>query len=298
MAFQIEFSSLSFFLPPVHGPRSPVLPLRPADNSGAVNGIAYFYAQLHVIMKKFLGLSLAVLLTGAAFAQDSTATTYSSPAPKRVNPINLTNRANDHLMIQLSSDGWANKPDTAKFKGISRGFNLYFMYDMPFKSAPNFSVALGVGFSTSNIYFDETYIDIAGKTKTQLDFADVSDTTHYKKYKLLTSYLEAPVELRYLFNPENSNKSWKIALGVKIGTLLAASTKGKSVLNSADQATLNIVQKEKSKRFFNGTRISGTARVGYGALGIFASYQLNNFIKEGFGPNIRPYQIGITISGL
>lgn len=249
-------------------------------------------------MKKFLGLSLAIILSMAAFTQDSTVTTYSSEAPKKVSPLNLTNRANDHLMIQISSDGWANKPDTAKFKGLSRGFNLYFMYDMPFKTAPNFSVAAGVGFSTSNIFLDETVIDIAGRSHSQLNFEDVSDTTHYKKYKLLTSYLEAPIEIRYLFNPENSNKSWKIALGVKIGTLLSATTKGKTIQSSSDQTQLNIVEKEKSKRFFNGTRLSGTVRFGYGNLGLFGSYQLNNFIKEGFGPNIRPYQIGITISGL
>ncbi len=255
-----------------------------------------------MIMKKFAALTIAAFMAIASYAQvDSAASITNLPEPtprKRMNPINLNNRANDHFMIQLSSDGWANKTDTMKLKGLSRGFNIYVMYDMPFKTAPNFSVALGVGFSTSNIYFDETYIDIAGRTKTQLDFADVSDTTHYKKYKLLTSYLEAPLELRYLFNPENSNKSWKIAVGVKIGTLLAASTKGKIVENANDQATLTIVQKEKSKRFFNGTRLAGTVRVGYGNFGLFGAYQLNNFIKEGFGPNIRPYQIGMTISGL
>ncbi len=57
-------------------------------------------------------------------------------------------------------------------------------------------------------------------------------------------------------------------------------------------------KKKKSKRYFNGTRLSVTGRVGFGSLSLFTSYQVNAFIKEGFGPDVRPYSIGITISGL
>ena len=32
------------------------------------------------------------------------------------------------------------------------------------------------------------------------------DTNHYKKYKLSTAYLEAPVELRYSSNPEDDKR--------------------------------------------------------------------------------------------
>jgi hypothetical protein len=251
-------------------------------------------------MKHLLGLILSFSLTTTAFAQVDTG--FSSPAPaptpKKWSTLNLNNRANDHFMIQLSVDNWANKTDTMQLKGISRGFNMYLMYDMPFKTNPQFSVAGGVGVSTSNIYFEETYIDIAGRNKNVLDFADVSDTTNFKKYKLTTAYLEVPLELRWLANPENSNRSWKIAIGGKIGTLISASTKGKTLESSSDQVVLNGTFKEKSKRFFNGTRMSATMRAGYGNFSLFGSYQLNNFIKEGSGPNIRPYQIGLTISGL
>ncbi len=249
-------------------------------------------------MKKLLGLILATTLSATAFSQVDSGYSAPAPAPKKWSTLNLNNRANDHFMIQLSIDNWANKTDTIQTKGLSRGFNMYLMYDMPFKTNPHFSVAAGVGVSTSNIYFEETYIDITGRRKNVLDFTDVGDTTHFKKYKLTTAYLEVPIELRWLANPENSNRSWKFALGVKVGTLLSASTKGKTQLNGSDQVSLNGTWKEKSKRFFNGTRLSGTARVGYGNFSLFGSYQLNNFIKEGSGPNIRPFQIGLTISGL
>jgi hypothetical protein len=212
--------------------------------------------------------------------------------------LNIANRSKDHLLLQLGFDNWANMPDSINTRGISRSFNMYFMFDFPFKTNPHLSVGIGAGIATNNMYFKDTYIDIAGRTANRLSFKDVSDTTRFKKYKLLTSFLEAPVEFRYSAKPENPKKSFKAAIGVKVGTMLAASTKGKNQLNSAGQSVNNFTQKEKSKKYFNTTRLSATARVGYGNLSIYGSYQVNTFIKEGFGPDVRPYSIGITLSGL
>ena len=53
------------------------------------------------------------------------------------------NRSNDHLLIQLGINSWANMPDSIQTKGLSRTFNIYFMMDFPFKTNPHFSVAAG-----------------------------------------------------------------------------------------------------------------------------------------------------------
>lgn len=148
-----------------------------------------------------------------------------------------------------------------------------------------------------NIYFDKMYLGIKDPTST-LTVRDVSDTTHFKKYKLATAYLEAPIELRYNFDPENAGKSWKIALGVKVGTLLSAHTKGKTWQNSQNQTLISYIQKENSKRFFNSTRIVPTIRVGYGHFSLYGAYQVTSLFKEGLGPDVRPYSIGLTLSGL
>jgi len=251
-------------------------------------------------MKKYFAFFLALSLAFVSQAQDSTVTNEIPPAPpvKKWSTINMSRRSNDHLMFQIGIDGWSKLPDTAQTGGLSRSFSGYFMFDFPFKTNPHLSVAMGVGFSSSSIFFKETYIDIIGRNNSTLKFQDVSDTLHFKKYKVMTTFLDVPIELRYLFNPENSNKSWKVALGMKVGTLLAAGTKGKNLLNSADKTVNNYIEKEKSKRFFNGTRMVATARFGYGSFTLFGTYQLNNFIKEGLGPNMRPYSFGLSISGL
>jgi hypothetical protein len=278
-------------------------------------------------MKKIFGLVIVLFSSVIAFSQDSTEVnplTDTVPVTVDTLPIKdpndlieesqderqdqkrkmnlaqlgLANRSKDHLLIQVGIDNWANAPDSLNIRGASRSFNMYLMFDFPFKTNPKLSVAVGAGIGTSNMYFKDTYIDIAGRTGNTLSFQDVSDTTRFKKYKLMTTYLEAPVEFRWTKNPERPKSSLKVALGGKIGTMLGASTKGKNLLNSAGQTVNSYIQKEKSKRYFNTTRIALTGRIGLGNVFVFGTYQVNSFIKDGFGPDVRPYSIGIMMSGL
>ena len=255
-------------------------------------------------MKKLITLSLALAFVLPLFAQDSTKTAAPAPASaskKKVWKYN-PNRANDHFMIQLGYNGWASKPDTIATKGIPRTFNMYFMFDFPFKTSPRFSVGIGAGLGTDNFYLDKMSIDIAGRNSNTLAFK--LDSNYFKKYKIATTYLEIPVELRFAADPDNTNKSWKMAVGGKIGTLLSAMTKGKNLMSSKGGTINNYTEKIKSKRYFNSTRLAVTGRISKGVFGIFGQYQINQFIKDGAVPagsplvDIRPFTIGLSISGL
>ena len=241
-------------------------------------------------------MALLVFLGHAVFAQaDSTKkekqkVTYSS--------LNLKNRPNDHFLIEFSYDNWMGKTDSMKTTGFSRGFAMYFMLDFPFKSDPHFSVGAGLGINASNIFFDKTEVLVAAPGNQTLAFHNTANSDHFKKYKLVLTNLELPLELRYAFNPENANKSWKIALGLKPGLLLSAYTKGKTLENASGQTTNSYIEKKSSTSFFNGSRIVATARVSYGFIGVFAQLQLTPLIKSGAGPTINPYSIGIVLSGL
>ncbi|MBA4167043.1 MAG: hypothetical protein H0X41_05795, partial [Chitinophagaceae bacterium] len=114
----------------------------------------------------------------------------ASPSKKPL-AMSINNHAKDHLLIQLGYDNWSNKNDSIHMKGISRSFSIYFMYDFPFKTNPHLSIGLGLGISSSNIYFKNTNLDITGRNNSSLNFGSgAGDTTHFKKYKLLTTYLE------------------------------------------------------------------------------------------------------------
>lgn len=236
-------------------------------------------------------LAVALMLTGTlVFAQED-------PAPKKKtdwSKMDLGKRSADHFMIQFGYYGWAGAPDSINSGGFNRTFNMYLMFDFPFKSNPRLSVALGPGIGTDNLYFKETTITI--NNRKSIEFT--RDTiTQYKKYKLNTSYLEVPVELRWSANPANMNKGFKFAIGAKVGTLLDAKTKAKVDLDTDGNG--GYIQKIKAKQVFNGTRLAATARIGYGNLTVFGTYTITEFFKEGQGPQgIRPFSVGLTLSGL
>ena len=241
-------------------------------------------------MKKILLVVLSTLTVASIFAQDEP---KSEPKKKP----NLASRANDHLLLQFGYTSWARIPDSINTKGFPRTFNAYFLFDFPFKSNPQISIAIGAGVGTDVIFFDKTYVGIKDITPT-LQFHDQSDTTHFKKNKLGTAYIEAPLELRFSSNPENPNKSFKVALGIKGGLLMGAHIKQKTE-QTASGATINdYIEKQYSKRFFNSNRFAGTVRIGYGVFSVFATYQINPLFKEGLGPDVRPWTIGLTLSGL
>lgn len=247
-------------------------------------------------MKRFLSMMLALALFNLATAQQDSSKTKN--AKKDWSKLNLKSRAKDHFMMQFGLNNWTNTPDTIKTTGFARSFNAYFMMDFPFDTDPRFSVGLGGGVGADNQFFQKTRIDITGSRADRLGFENLVSANYFKKYKLTTVYLEAPVELRFIKNPENPHGSLKGALGVKVGTLLTAATKGKNLLDVNGSLVNGYTEKEKSKKYFNNSRLSVMGRVGFGVFSIYASYQINTFIKDGYGPLVHPLQFGLAVSGL
>ena len=148
---------------------------------------------LKIIMKKILSLAVCALFAGSLLAQDK---------PKQ--KIDMSNRPNDHFLLQFGYTKWAGIPDTINTAGFSKSINAYFMFDFPFKTNPKLSVAVGPGIGSDHILFTKTHVGIKDPTPT-IRFTNVSDTNHFKKTKLATVYLEAPIELRFSSNPLTGN---------------------------------------------------------------------------------------------
>lgn len=251
-------------------------------------------------MKKFLLLSFFINAFVIAKSQviDS-ANTAAESSKQNWSKLDLSTRANDHFMLQLGGDAWPNVPDSINTSGFSRHFNMYIMLDKPFRSSPHFSVGLGIGFGSSNIFFSNTYVNLKSNTST-LPFTNVASVNHFDKFKLTTTFAEVPLELRFSGNPVQPDKGFKMALGVKGGLLLGAHTKGKNWVDSSGNTIYDktYIQKESQKKFINNTRFAVTGRIGYGHFSIDASYQVTEFLKPGTGPVIHPIAIGLTLSGL
>ena len=226
-------------------------------------------------MKKLI---LTVLLVSAvalgALAQ--------SPAPS------VVKHSRDFLVLSLTYDSWTGAPDSIQTGGFSHGFNIAFTYDFPLSDASHFSVAPGLGISTSHMSLDHQTAEIGGNSAT-LNFRPDSV---YKNYHLINTYLEIPIELRFRAIADDANDGFKAAIGLKFGTLMNAHTKGKKSMNGYKQT-----EKIKNKQYFEKWRVAGTFRIGYGNFAAFASYSLTPLLNPNAGPKIRPLSIGIAVSG-
>src|SRR5262245_6619025 len=146
-------------------------------------------------MKKILFVVLSFTLSIVLSSQETPSST-TSKKKKDWSKVKLTGRANDHFMLQYGYTNWVNKPDSINEKVFSRSFNAYIMLDLPFKTDPRISVALGAGIGTDHIFFEKTHITIENHLN-DIQFLNVADTNHYEKYKLVTAYFDFPLEFRW-----------------------------------------------------------------------------------------------------
>lgn len=216
--------------------------------------------------------------------------------------IDLTSRANDHFVLQFGYTNMGSVPDSIHSSGFSRFFNFYLMFDKPFKSNPHLSLGIGAGVGTDNYFFKNQYIDLKSNAS-KLPFRPYvpgTDSSNFKKYKLATMFVDVPLELRYAANPVQPDKGFKASLGLKFGYLLKGYTKGKNLQNKSGNSVYggSYIMKESDKNYLNSTRIVAIGRIGYGNFSLSGAYQLTSVLKSGAGPDIRPFSIGLTVSGL
>lgn len=234
-------------------------------------------------MQKRLALVAIFLLQSVLiFAQDA-------EKPNKISGIEKASR--DFVMLQFTYENWV-APDSVKTTGFGRGFNGYICYDFPFSKKSHFSFAAGIGVGSANIYLDNQQI-ILTDTGAAAQARFVPEQKDYKKYKLTTAYLEAPFELRFFGNAANRNKGFKAAIGLRVGTLVGAHTKGRTSVDGT-----KVIDKTDTKRFMEKWRFASTVRLGWGNFTLLGTYNLNNVFKAEEGPELTPYSIGLCISGL
>jgi Outer membrane protein beta-barrel domain len=207
-------------------------------------------------------------------------------------------KSQDHFMFELGYDNWVGSTDSMNIKGFNHSENVYFMYAWPFKSDGRLSLAAGVGLGSSNIYFAHEEVMVAAYGNQTLAFPDEEGGPHFKRYKLTTTYLEFPVELRFAVDPTNMDHTWKIAVGAKIGLMMSAYTKGVDLVDVTGRLIGSYTQKESSKQFFSTAEFTPTIRVSKGVIGFFAQIHANPLIKGSAGPSVFPVSGGIVLSGL
>ena len=150
-------------------------------------------------------------------------------------------------------------------------------------------IVSGLGFEFINYNFD-------GQNSIRKD-PDTGEIVEYvpsyagniTKSKMNMTYLTAPLLLE--FQIPAPHKRIIISAGVVGGLKLWSNTKMKYTVSGEKS-------KEKAKGDYNLSplRWGLTARVGYRALGFYATYYMTPLFKPGLGPELYPFNIGLAFS--
>jgi hypothetical protein len=150
-------------------------------------------------------------------------------------------------------------------------------------------IVSGLGFEFINYNFDgQNSIRKDPDTKEIVEY--VPDYAgNITKSKMNMTYLTAPLLLE--FQIPASHKRIYISAGVVGGLKLWSNTKMKYTVSGEKS-------KEKAKGDYNLSplRWGLTARVGYRALGFYATYYMTPLFKPGLGPELYPFNIGLAFS--
>ena len=194
----------------------------------------------------------------------------------------------------LTSDYSLTLPAEAQFMelntGKSWGINLNMLqYDIGF-GTDKIGLVTGLGLEFNNYRFDGENSIIKDPVTNEIVSLEYGAATYIDKTKLSTTYLSVPMLLEFQI-PVSGNKRIHISGGVIGGLKIGSHTK---VLYKEDGSK----QKDKINDDFNLSplRYGLTARIGYRALKLFATYNLTPMFETGQGPELYPVSIGFILA--
>ncbi len=152
-----------------------------------------------------------------------------------------------------------------------------------------FGLVTGLGLWINNYRFANNII-LGTDSMGLFGFADT--TQNYIKSKLTASYLVLPLIFEYQVRNKNGKEIFHIAAGVYGGVKLGSKTKVVYLYNDT-----KIKNKEHDSFDMNPFKYGLTARIGWRKLNFFGNYNLSTLWMKNKGPEVYPFEIGITLAG-
>lgn len=148
-----------------------------------------------------------------------------------------------------------------------------------------FGLVTGLGLRWNNYRFSDNVI-LDPDSSSIYGYYD--DSKPWRKSKLVVSYLTVPLFFEYQTNRFSKSNSFHLSAGVLFGWRFATHTKMLYFDNGR--------QKPKTYDSFqlNPFRYDAMVRVGWGVINLYATYSMNTLFKDGRGPELYPFAIGIT----
>ena len=151
------------------------------------------------------------------------------------------------------------------------------------KEKQNIGIVTGLGLSFNDYRFSNPYTI---ENENGLVTPVTLEQTGLSKSKLSTTFVSVPVMIEFQIPVNNQDRriyfSGGVIGGVKVGSHTKVKVNGDKSKNRDD---FNI----------NPFRYGATARLGYKGINIFGTYYFSPFFKDGRGPELFPFTIGIGL---
>jgi hypothetical protein len=190
--------------------------------------------------------------------------------------------------FDLFTDIWMDKPAGMKTSAINRGFNMFFLYNIPFGET-NLTFSPGIGLGIHNVYSNFLLVTDTTGISDFVPFKTLYPDLDYKKNKLTVTYFDIPFEFIY-----KTRCNLRFSAGFKVGFLLQSHTKyrGDDYLNgNTDELKVKFFRLKNIDDYRYGV----TARIGWKWINAYGYYSLSKLFTKNWGPEMYPVSVGISI---
>ena len=205
----------------------------------------------------FLFSILLILLVGESIAQE----VLTKPASDSL-------YREDQFYVGASFNVLSNVPDGVKRRGLSGGFQLGYLRDMPINERRNVAIAIGAGFAFDQ-YGQNLFIGESGSDMSI--YRVLEDNAEFETNRFSTATIEAPFEIRWRNSTPESYKFWRVYAGMRVGYVYWYRAKFKQPGNNIDQTDIPE---------FDRVRFTGTLSFGWNTVSLFAHYSINPFFSD------------------
>jgi len=166
------------------------------------------------------------------------------------------------------------------WKSSNVGFDLL---QFGYRFNPNFKIYLSGG-------FDWTLIRLRKDITIQRDapaLTYVTDSIHFSKNRFSSTYLRIPLSFEFRSKEDSKGKRFRFIVGPEAGLLLG----GRVKQISAERGK----QKFDDDYHFAKMRYGAFTRIGYGSMGLFAKYYLNDMFENSPAQEgLKNFAFGLT----
>jgi len=190
----------------------------------------------------------------------------------------------------LNSSRMINNPENYPYFDLnynkSVGVNINFLEQNINLYKQHLGLVTGLGLTWNNYRFASN-IELTEDGKLVVE-PNLDPTKNYEKSKLMVASLRVPLLLEYQTNSKLKTNSFHISGGV-VGSARAWSHTKLKIDGSK--------VKDKGDFYINPFRADAMATIGWGVINLYGTYAITEMFRHDKGPEVYPFEIGITLVG-